>query len=419
MGMQDHSCFSFMTGNLGQLQTLKRFNIVAGDSWKMSFDGIFRLPPLRTFMARDVQVDVFCFFNPHRHIYGQDWIDFINDGEDETVTFPASAAAANVGYLGGPLRSGPLPLYMVSGYAKIWNRYFRSRTDTALMSETLPISAANERIWGRKCARLPSLWSTPINSTLTDSDREVVVSGGTFDIVNLSRTRASYQTKSEREWEAPYYNDVLRKTFGGSTNTDADERPTVLYRAKAWLSGHDVDGTSGDSLGDYAGKSFGRLKFDVPRRYFGEHGQVWVMALLRFPTVHATEAHYLDLKTDWSYLEMAGDPELISNEPPFVQQANEFFSNGGANNLGTYPYAQWMRAEPSVVGSALQQQQIYPYLNTVPTSFDTAFYSTPDEYDFVFKDTSFGNWALQAAMYCDVDRRGPGPRASVFAGVRD
>lgn len=413
-------CFSFMNGKLGQLQTLKRFLVTAGEKYEIEIDAIFRLAPLRTFMARDCKVDLFFFFVPHRHVYGQDWIDFINEGPDETVTFPASAVAADdVGYVGTPTRTGALPLHLCAGYAKIWNRYFKSPNDSSsTMSETAFLQTDEKRLTGNDCARLPTIWTSGIEGNLTDADREVAVSGGAFDIVDLQRTQAQYWRKSDREWYGQFYDDVLRTTFGGGASTDADERPTVLYRNSAWLSGYDVDGTSGDSLGDFAGKSFGRMRCKMPRRHFGEHGTIWVMALLRFPTIHTLESHYLDLLNNPSYLQIGGDAALIEAEPPADMDADEFFAGGGANSLGTFPSHQWHRYEPSVVSVQLQQQGIYPFLNTVPSSFETAFYSTGNEYNNVFKSLVYQHWLVQCALYCTTDTHIPGPKTSIYAGVR-
>ena len=415
----DLSCFSFMSGRIGQLQTLKRFYVIAGDRMEIEFDGLFRLAPLRTFMARDCQVDVFCFFVPERHVYGQTWIDFILDGVDETETFPGSTSiAATVGYLGTPEISGVLPLRLHAGYAKIWNRYFRNVTRSGdLLSETTPLQDGLRRIFGQEVARLPTIWSSSISNTVDSTDREVDTTGNVFDVVDLARIQAQLKTKLQRQWFAQFYSDVLHETFGGDTTHDGDERPTLVYREKGWLSGYDVDGTGSTTLGDYSGKSYGRMRFKMPRRFFGEHGQLWVMAALRFPTVHQLEQHRMDKVVNPSYLEFAGDSDLVAQEPPENINADQYFRGAGANNLGVVPYGQWYRYEPSVVGAQLAGQNIYPFLRNAPTTPEEAFYCQPGEYNHVFKGDTFGNWAAQCALYCDCMRDVQGPLTSVFAGT--
>ena len=73
-------------GQIGRLQTLGVWPVMAGDSIEASYTNLFRLSPLRRALTIDAQVDMFAFYIPHRHIYGDDWIDFIKQGQDETIT---------------------------------------------------------------------------------------------------------------------------------------------------------------------------------------------------------------------------------------------------------------------------------------------------------------------------------------------
>src|SRR2546429_603094 len=42
--------------------------------------GALRLSPLRRGLAIDSTVDIFTFYVPHRHVYGEQWIKFMTDG---------------------------------------------------------------------------------------------------------------------------------------------------------------------------------------------------------------------------------------------------------------------------------------------------------------------------------------------------
>src|SRR5438270_7864632 len=42
---------------------------------------LFRSSPLRRGLAIDSTVDIFTFYVPHRHVYGEQWIKFMKDGE--------------------------------------------------------------------------------------------------------------------------------------------------------------------------------------------------------------------------------------------------------------------------------------------------------------------------------------------------
>ena len=83
----DLSHFSMNVGQIGALQTLSTIPVVAGDTLDINLQGVFRLSPLRRNLYLDCMVDLFAFYVPHRHIYGDDWVDFVRQGTDETVTF--------------------------------------------------------------------------------------------------------------------------------------------------------------------------------------------------------------------------------------------------------------------------------------------------------------------------------------------
>src|SRR5256885_12684484 len=56
----------------------------AGDSFEMDAVGALRLSPLRRGLAIDSTVDIFTFYVPHRHVYGEQWIKFMKDGVNAT-----------------------------------------------------------------------------------------------------------------------------------------------------------------------------------------------------------------------------------------------------------------------------------------------------------------------------------------------
>src|SRR5262245_59711595 len=57
---------------------------IAGDSFEMVAVGALRLSPLRRGLAIDSTVDIFTFYVPHRHVYGEQWIKFMKDGVNAT-----------------------------------------------------------------------------------------------------------------------------------------------------------------------------------------------------------------------------------------------------------------------------------------------------------------------------------------------
>src|SRR5688572_28337277 len=76
----DLSHLGFLAGQIGRLITISTTPVIAGDSFEMDAVGAIRLSPLRRGLAIDSTVDIFTFYVPHRHVYGEQWIKFMKDG---------------------------------------------------------------------------------------------------------------------------------------------------------------------------------------------------------------------------------------------------------------------------------------------------------------------------------------------------
>src|SRR5689334_23918668 len=64
--------------------TISTTPVIAGDSFEMDAVVALRLSPLRRGLAIDSTVDIFTFYVPHRHVYGEQWIKFMKDGVNAT-----------------------------------------------------------------------------------------------------------------------------------------------------------------------------------------------------------------------------------------------------------------------------------------------------------------------------------------------
>src|SRR5689334_23773333 len=68
----DLSHLGFLAGQIGRLITISTTPVIASDSFEMDAVGALRLSPLRRGLAIDSTVDIFTFYVPHRHVYGED-----------------------------------------------------------------------------------------------------------------------------------------------------------------------------------------------------------------------------------------------------------------------------------------------------------------------------------------------------------
>ncbi|MDA7949822.1 MAG: hypothetical protein MPJ78_20445, partial [Hyphomicrobiaceae bacterium] len=332
----DLSHLSHECGKIDRLKVLDVFTAAAGDSVQIDFQGAFRLSPLERALTLDARIDIAAFAIPHRHIYGFDtWSAFIRDGEAETITFPhvdnsateSASHAPSLAYLGvGDLTNiRQIPKWLVEGYNRIRGRFFinpgASHADdlnAEFYTDDLPGSADGD-LYGREVSPLRTPWTTGMNGTRsleTAQQRNVqgeVVAGQAdrMDVIDITAARAMLGRMTTREYYGRRHVDLIRQIWGGNVSADADERPIMLGRTTAMMSGYDINGTDEHSLGSYKGKADTTARLFVPLRFCPEHCSIFVVGVMRFPICHKSEIQYLARNPNPTYDELAADPILL------------------------------------------------------------------------------------------------------------
>src|SRR5688500_20351920 len=85
-------------GQSGRRITISTTPVSAGDSFEMDAVGALRLSPLRRGLAIDSTVDIFTFYVPHRHVYGEQWMKFMKDGVNATL-LPTVKTTGSTGHV--------------------------------------------------------------------------------------------------------------------------------------------------------------------------------------------------------------------------------------------------------------------------------------------------------------------------------
>src|SRR5437762_894818 len=80
----DLSHLGFLAGQIGWSITNSTTPVIAGDSFAIDAVGRLRLSSLRRGLSIDSTLDIFTFYVPHRHGYGEQWIKFMKDGVNAT-----------------------------------------------------------------------------------------------------------------------------------------------------------------------------------------------------------------------------------------------------------------------------------------------------------------------------------------------
>lgn len=426
----DLSHLIFDAGKIGRLQTISTVPVIAGDSYEENLVGSLRLSALRRGLAADSTVDILSFYVPHRHIFGEAWEEFLRNGVNSTplpmgdVAW-SSSHCAHLGISGGSFDENPLNYFspskvLLDGYDQIWNEYFKVpyEVDQFYPPSVQPDSDYGK--YGRACANLKSIWTTPLPPESGNSADYVLAADGTsatLNIQTLSRAAANLQTTQERDFFMDRYRDIM-DNFGGSASTDADQRPTLMKRTTFWASGYDVNGTDQQTLGQYSGRVQQSFKHQVPRFFCPEHGMIWTMALVRFPVTHQKENHLMssDLNFPWTYENIAGDTAVNQNRGPQTVNSNQLF--GAVAGVGyefEVPDTQWYRTQPDKVHGDYADAQGFPFLTHIPSDKYDALYVDSTDFDQMFQTDQLGHYQIQARKNVNIMRRLPDARSTIMA----
>jgi len=443
--LYDLSHFSHRCGKIGRLQTISILPIVAGDSMEIDLDGIVRLSPFRKEVVSETQVDLFAFYVPYRHVYGSDFIDMVKQGYDETVTLGGVALSSgerDCAFLTLNEAPASIPKWLLQGYNRIWDRYFRvpsfpQDTDYETYPTGSSANAKDYRLYGRLCARLPHILNGGnyvSNATesawrdLTETDATVsgpVFEGATasFDIRDVAKIQGQLKSEIERTWMSERYTDLLEKVWGTGVNIDADQRPELVFRETFMMSGHDVDGHDDAALGTYIGKTVSRCSMNIPRKYFAEHGTLWIMGLLRFPLVNAYEKHPLATTVNPSGVDLLADPLVWAEREPVAQDPSNWVSGSTAYWDKTEtpgllePYGQHYRAHNNYVHRNFADIPGYPFSRVLYDDPEQVYYHAAEDYSDVFQTSQLGHWQLHARLNVKALRHVPDVLTSIYAGT--
>src|SRR5688500_1610629 len=120
----DLSHLGFLAGQIGRLITISTTPVIAGDSFEMDAVGALRLSPLRRGLAIDSTVDIFTFYLPHRHVYGERWTKLMQDRVNATP-FPTVITTGYIHHAAFLVTINPdtnkIPEHLLQGYLNIYS----------------------------------------------------------------------------------------------------------------------------------------------------------------------------------------------------------------------------------------------------------------------------------------------------------
>lgn len=412
----DLSHLVFDAGKIGRLKVVSWTPVVAGDSFELDMVGAIRLSPLRRGLAVDSRVDLFTFYVPHRHVYGEQWIKFMKAGVDAEPLAPVTCSSGwdSAQYLATiPSSNLKVPKFLHQGYLNIYNNYFKApwMGDLAYAN---PSNMEGEDVrFGVRACNLKTIWTAPLPPG-TKTSHSMETEANSIDIMGLQAAYAQLHTKQERDYFMTRYRDIVNE-FGGSTSYDADNRPLLVMHSEFWASGYDVDGTDQSSLGQFSGRVQQTFKHSVPRFFCPEHGTMFTLALVRFPPTHEMEMHYLVGKENLSYTDLACDPALMANLPPREVNMSQFFHSGNRNTKFKIAEGQWYRMQPDRVALPYNYLDGFPFYSAIPDDdLEKRVLVNTDNYDEVFQSMQLAHWNMQTKFNCTIYRNMPTTRDSIM-----
>ena len=434
----DLSHFCFQAGKIGRLQTLSVIPVLPGDSISININGNTRLAGLRRSLITDAAMDLFAFYVPHRHVYpgrGEDnlWLKLIREGVTSDVTLPTTTLNKTYQCLGQREISGVVPKWRVDPYDRIYNRYFKHPTDEDFSlfgassnfgpkpsPEPTPQGAMSDSDrYGLACCHDKLVWTTgldPARSKSKGHDTFDPGSSSTIDLWKFAEQHTVFNNLSQRDFFSTRYRDIIQSVYGSDINHDVEEIPVLLGRKRGYLSGFDIDGTSDGNFGQTSSKAFGNTNLNISRWFAPEHGTIWLMALVRFPTIHTSEQHYLVSQPSPDYLTATGDARIASTQPPQELKVKEIFCGSNSDvKLGYQPYGQWYRMHPNVVHAVYDDLNGFPLLSKLPSNVTKSHYIYPPDYDLVFQSSNMmGHWVTNMHVNCSVLRAFPDAQSGLF-----
>lgn len=393
---------------IGRLMGLTRIPVLGGDSFTMNSTFTFRLNQLRRPMTVDMKIDTFAFFCPYRYAY-PNWVDYMEMGGEENITFPTAGTEPQYWLCNN---TAPYPRHLWNDAARIWNDYFRDPGVSKINGNT-PIQDTVTRTRGLKCFHLKS-WGTAQSklAEINDAEYDVDTSGPSINIYRIQERASRARDKSFRDFVSSRYIEIMESMTGADVSDYSDDRPELVWKQSEWMSGYDINATAGAELGATVGKGVGIVNFKMPRRFFAEHGTLYVFALVRMPPLFVNAKQYLD-NFNRTFRELVPSPH--SDIPPKHLTMGDVFRDGSSESLGVIPAYEWYRDHPSYVHyDFYKHDRGWQYLPTPTTAAATI---EPGNYDSMFASKRLAHCVVACDHRIKAWRPIPDPMKSIMVDM--
>src|SRR5690625_2394354 len=198
--LHDLSHLDLLVCQIGRLITFSTTPVIAVDSFVIHVVGVLRFSPLRCGHAIVFTVDIITFYDPHRHVYDEQWIKFMKDGVNATPlpTVNTTGYIDNAAFLGtiNP-DTNKIPKHLFQGYLNIYNNYFKAPWMPDRTEANPNELNQDDARYGFRCCHLKNIWTAPLPPE-TELSRQMTTSTTSIDIMGLQAAYANLHTDQER-----------------------------------------------------------------------------------------------------------------------------------------------------------------------------------------------------------------------------
>lgn len=339
------------------------------------------------------QLDVYAFYVPNRLVLGVDtWTDVLLG--DASV--PTATVADPWVFEPTPAAGSPFSILGRASARYCYNQYF-GQEGLSWFPNILDAAATNANVAKARTLE-QALVKMQINAVMTDTTLNIPVTGSNA-VLSLNEFRAAMaDSRSKRKQQATgdKYFDILQQ-FGVSASWSIQMAPEFLGSARQVLKpngGRSSNGAAADSFGDPYSYFEGEVSLRSGRRFFAEHGLIWVFAVFRpYAVRRGTTSRSLQVIPPDA--RMAARDDFFWPKPDMTGEVlgigRDLYEGGAANYL--YTQGGWQYLSGVNSQGAVSDPNAVPFLTVLGDTAVNSLYPT-------VQDTFRGNGGSDLTYWC-------------------
>ena len=396
---------------VGRLQTIGRLNVLPGDSLTIQADVKTVFAKLRRNAGISLVKETFGFYVPWRWSYGDSLITAATSGWTTATTWATTQTLTQAEDCTWMMAHGQtIPKHLVEDYAAVIEHYFKEPHQAAITSANV-ISDEEDQLYGYRCWQLKDHWETSLN--WADSHDQQQIPDASINALDMPQYMSLGRDNQLRQWDAVRKEDIYKATYGGRFNPEALKIPSHLHYEKlpVKLSATDMEPLEQTQLASATGG--GRIT--IPRRYYPEHGTVYLFCLVRVKPSYWHAKDYLDNTAHFGNMKKAFGHQTGNVEAPLEIKAADLFADGAANtSMGYTPWYGWLHRRPDWWSPVIRENdEGWPARDTPDTK---GYMHRHPRYDDIWTSNQFGHGLIHTGLTISGHRPVSSGRSSIMGG---